>query len=163
MSVEVPYRPLPVDQSDVRYLRGPDSVRQDGVPVGETSSFGWSESAIYPGTSRKVWVHVPAGYDPASPASLVVFQDGWWYLDPEGEIRGGIVLDNLVHRGEIPVTIGVFVDPGVFRDSPSGENGLGLQHTKNRNAEYDAYDDRYVSFLLSEIIPRVRARYAVHR
>ena len=105
MSVEVPYRPLPVDQSDVRYLHGPDSVRRPGVPAGETSGFEWNSSAIYPGTSRKVWVHVPAGCDPASPASLLVFQDGWWYLDPEAEIRAGIVLDNLVHRGEIPVTM----------------------------------------------------------
>lgn len=161
VTVKLPYQPLPVDQSDVRYLHGPDSVRQPGVSAGETSCFAWDESAIYPGTSRKVWMHVPAGYDPASPASLLVFQDGWWYLDPEGEIRGGIVLDNLVHRGEIPVTIGVFVDPGVFGGSPSGEAGPGSQPTKNRNAEYDAYDDRYVSFLLTEIIPRVRERYAV--
>lgn len=47
----------------------------------------------------------------------MVFPDGQWYLDPEGEIRGGIVLDNLIHRGDIPVTIGLFVDPGVSRAS----------------------------------------------
>ncbi|MEU2287010.1 hypothetical protein ABZ614_34670 [Streptomyces sp. NPDC013178] len=63
-------------------------------------------------------------YDPAQPASLMVFQDGWWYLDPEGEARGSIVLD--VHRGDIPVTIGVFVDPGVLP---------GAEDPKNRNIE----------------------------
>jgi enterochelin esterase-like enzyme len=82
----------------------------------------------------------------------MVFQDGWWYLDPEGEVRGAIVLDNLVHRGDIPVTIGVFVDPGVFPDA---------EDPKNRNTEYDAYDDRYVSFLLEEIIPAVTQRYTI--
>ncbi|MCZ9340401.1 alpha/beta hydrolase-fold protein, partial [Streptomyces sp. TRM76130] len=97
---------------------------------------------------------MPARYDPAEPASLMVFQDGWWYLDPAGEGRGAVVLDNLVHRGDIPVTIGVFVDPGVFPDA---------ENPKNRNHEYDAFDDRYVTFLLAEIIPRVAERYTIAR
>ncbi|MFD2083216.1 alpha/beta hydrolase [Actinopolymorpha cephalotaxi] len=152
MIVEVPYQPIPVDQSDVRYVHGPDSELRPGVPAGETVEFEWNDSAIYPGTSRKFWVHVPVKYDPSEPASLMVFQDGQWYLDPDGEVRGGIVLDNLIHRGEIPVTIGVFVDPGVF---------VGAENPKNRNAEYDAFDDRYVNFLLTEIIPQVTDRYSI--
>jgi enterochelin esterase family protein len=82
----------------------------------------------------------------------MVFQDGWWYLNPEGEVRAGIVLDNLVYSGAIPMTIGVFVDPGVF---------VGAEQPKNRNAEYDAFDDNYVSFLLTEIMPEVTSRYAI--
>ena len=148
----MPYRPLPIDQSDVRYLHGPDSAPQPGVPAGETVEFEWRGSEVYPGTVRKFWVHVPAQYDPAESASLMVFQDGWWYLDPAGEVRGAIVLDNLVHRGDIPVTIGVFVDPGVFTDA---------ENPKNRNNEYDAFDDRYVTFLLTEIIPQVEERYTI--
>lgn len=66
-------------------------------------------------------------YDPSEPAGLMVFQDGQWYLDPEGQVRGAIVLDNLIHQGDIPVTIGVFVDPGVFTDA---------KDPKNRNVEY---------------------------
>lgn len=150
--MEMPYRPLPIDQSDVRYLHGPDSAPQPGVPAGETVEFEWRGSEVYPGTVRKFWVHVPAQYDPAESASLMVFQDGWWYLDPAGEVRGAIVLDNLVHRGDIPVTIGVFVDPGVFTDA---------ENPKNRNNEYDAFDDRYVTFLLTEIIPQVEERYTI--
>ncbi|MDQ0960089.1 hypothetical protein QFZ66_003967 [Streptomyces sp. B4I13] len=50
--------------------------------------------------------------------------------------RGAIVLDDLIHRGDIPVTIGAFVDPGVFPDA---------DNPKNRNNEYDAFDDRYVT------------------
>ncbi|MGW2571639.1 hypothetical protein [Streptomyces sp. NPDC001537] len=120
--------------------------------AGETIEFDWSDSTIYPGTSRRFWVHVPARYDPARPASLMVFQDGWWYLDPDGEVRGAVVLDNLVQRGDIPVTIGVFVDPGVFP---------GAEDPKNRNTEYDAFHERYVSFLLDEIIPEVTRRCAI--
>lgn len=78
MTIDVPYQPLPVDQSHIRYLRGPDSDPQPGVPAGETIEFEWSQSKIYPGTSRKFWVHVPAGYSPTKPASVLVFQDGWW-------------------------------------------------------------------------------------
>ncbi|NEE03978.1 alpha/beta hydrolase [Phytoactinopolyspora halotolerans] len=155
MTVEVPYRALPLDQSDVRYVHGPDSVVQADVPAGETVEFEWRDSSIYPGTSRKFWVHVPAMYDPREPAALMVFQDGWWYLDPEGEVRGGIVLDNLIHRGDIPVTIGVFVDPGVFEDAAAPHA------RKNRNVEYDAFDDCYATFLLHEIIPQVADRYLI--
>jgi hypothetical protein len=35
----------------------------------------------------------------------MVFQDGWLYLDPEGEIRAGLVLDDLIDRGEMPVSL----------------------------------------------------------
>lgn len=133
-------------------MRGPDSDPRPDIPAGETIELEWSQSEIYPGTSRKFWIHVPAGYSPAEPASVLVFQDGWWYLNPEGEVRAGIVLDNLVHSGAISTTIGVFVDPGVF---------VGAANPKNRNAEYDAFDDRYVTFLLTEIMPQVTERYEI--
>ena len=68
------------------------------------------------------------------------------YLDPDGEIRAAVVFDNLIHRGEMPVTIGVFVDPG---------------EPENRNVEYDAFDDSYATFLLTEVLPRVQARYVI--
>ena len=85
-------------------------------------------------------------YDGSTPASLIVFQDGRLYLDPDGAFRAGVVMDNLMHRSELPVTIGVFVDPG---------------EPDNRNAEYDAFDDAYAMFLLTEILPNVRESYAV--
>jgi enterochelin esterase family protein len=66
----------------------------------------------------------------------MVFQDGRRYLDPDDEMRVPIVFDNLIHRGEMPVTIGVLVDPA-----------------EDRNAEYDAFDDAYATFLVTEILP----------
>lgn len=151
MSARVPYRPLPLDLTDVRYEHGPDSSPQPGVPVGETVELEVSNSTGYPGTGRRVWIHVPAGGREA-PAALAVFNDGEWYLDPEGEVRGAVVLDNLVHSGAIPFTIGVFVEPGVL---------VGAEQPNQRNAEYDAFDDRYVTFLLEEIVPLVTARHQV--
>ncbi|MGX9900783.1 hypothetical protein ACW0JT_14595 [Arthrobacter sp. SA17] len=85
MIIDVPFQPLPVDQTHVRYLHGPDSDPLPDVPTGETIEFEWDRSQVYPGTSRKFWVHVPAQYAPGVPASLMVFQDGSWYLDPEGK------------------------------------------------------------------------------
>ena len=148
----VPYARLPVEQSNVQYAHGPDSYVHPDVPAGITSEYRWDRSSVYSGTSRRFWVHVPAQYESSSPAALLVFQDGHSSLDTAGHLRGTIVLDNLIHRGEMPITIGVFVDPGVFerREEP-----------KNRNAEYDAFDDRYVEFLLTEILPQVTQQYSI--
>lgn len=81
------------------------------------------------------------------------FNDGWWYLDPAGHVRGGAVLDNLAASGELPPMIGVFVEPGLL-----DVNGVP---TKHRNLEYDAFTDGYASFLLEEVLPLVESRFAV--
>ncbi len=148
----IPYHRLPVDLSEVRYEYGPDSFRRLGVTPGKTLEIDLPASALFPGTTRRVWVHIPAGVYPAAPSPFVVYQDGWLNLNPEGDVRAGVVLDNLVHAGEIPPMVGVFVDPGVF----PGVNDPDAR--KNRNAEYDAFDAfdaRYVTFLTEEIIPEV--------
>jgi enterochelin esterase-like enzyme len=102
-------------------------------------------------------VYVPVKYDVMEPASLMVFQDGEDNLDPLGEVRAATVLDNLIHRGDLPVTIGVFVNPGVLADVEVPDGG----RNKQRNAEYDAFDDRYVNFLLEEIIPEVTRHWSI--
>ena len=157
MTTDIPYRPLPIDQSDVHYLPGPDSTVQEGVPSGTVTEFDWNDSEVYPGTSRKFWVYVPAQYDASEPASLMVFQDGEYYLDPLEDASGAVVLDNLIHRGDLPATIGVFVDPGEFDDAEIPDGG----RNKQRNVEYDAFDDRYATFLIEEIIPEVTRRWSV--
>ena len=156
VTTEIPFPPLPIDQSDVRYLHGPDSTAQHGVPSGTVTEFDWNASAVYPGTSRKFWVYVPAQYDAGEPASLMVFQDGEGYLDPQASCAPPLVLDNLIHRGDLPVTIGVFVDPGVLAVTPRGPE-------EQRNAEYDAFDDRYVSFLARRDHPRGHQALVAHR
>jgi enterochelin esterase-like enzyme len=144
---EIPYVRQPVDFSrPVRYAHGPDSYRQPGVPRGTIHDDVWSESRVFPGTSRRYWVYVPAQYTESESASLMVFQDGHFYLDPEGEMRVPVVFDNLIHRGEMPVTIGVFVDPG---------------EPDRRNLEYDTFSDAYATLLLTEILPSVLDRYRV--
>jgi enterochelin esterase-like enzyme len=144
---ELPYVRRPTDFSQpVRYAYGPDSFRQPGVPEGAVVEFEWDSSRVFPGTTRRVRVYVPAHHAGDEPASLIVFQDGGLNVDPAGAVRATIVLDNLIHRGELPATIGVFVDPG--------EPG-------NRNVEYDVATDAYATFLLTEILPHVQERYAI--
>ena len=139
---ELPYvRQLVNFSAPARYQYEPDSAPHPGVPRGTVREHELPESRVFPGTTRRFWVYVPARYDPARLASLMVFQDGWMYLDPDGDVRAGVVFDNLIHRGEIPSTVGVFVDPGV---------------PGNRNVEYDAFSERYDEFLLTEILPTVR-------
>lgn len=130
----------------VRYAYGPDSSPRPDVPRGVVHEYEWNGSEVFPGTTRRYWVYVPAQYTPTVAASLMVFQDGYLYLDPDGAFRAGVVMDNLIHRGEMPVTIGVFVDPG---------------EPDNRNAEYDAFDDAYATFLLTEILPNVQESYRI--
>jgi enterochelin esterase-like enzyme len=142
---EIPYVRWPIE-FPVRYQTGPESLRQPGVPEAKVVEHTWDESVVYPGTRRRWWVYVPEQYTASVPAGLMVFQDGGMYLDPNGAFRAGIVMDNLIHQRDLPVTIGVFVDPG--------EPG-------NRNAEYDAFDDSYATFLLTEILPGVLKEYSV--
>jgi enterochelin esterase-like enzyme len=144
---EAPYLRQPADFSKpVRYEHGPDSSPQAGVPRGTILDHELTASSVFPGTSRRYWVYVPAQYTASEPASLMVFQDGHRYIDPDDEMRVPVVFDNLIHRGEMPVTIGVFVDPG---------------EPENRNAEYDALSDAYATFLLTEVLPNVQDSYLI--
>lgn len=131
------------------YVLGPDSQVQPGVPKGEVTKYTWT-STIFPGTVRDYWVYVPKQYDPAKPAAVMVFQDGAAYIKEDGNARVPTVFDNLIHKGEMPVTVGIFINPGVV-PAPSD----AVLPRFNRSFEYDAVGDRYVRFLLEEILPEV--------
>jgi len=126
-----------------------DSERQPGVPTGTVTAHRFS-SQVFPGTVRDYWVYVPAQYRKDSPAAVMVFQDGGGYVKEDGRWRVPIVLDNLIHKGEMPVTVGIFIDPGVVM-STDGDHPIRW----NRSFEYDALGDRYARFLLEEILPEV--------
>ena len=136
------------------YKHGVDSMRQDGVPKGTVSKHTWTESEIFPGTIRDYWVYVPQQYDKATPACVMVFQDGGNYVNEKGQFRVPIVFDNLIHQGEMPVTIGIFLNPGVV--PPADPKAKGR---RNRSFEYDSLGDLYARFLLEEILPAVGQEY----
>lgn len=132
------------------YTLAPDAFAQPGVPQGKVTRHTW-ESAIFPNTVRNYWVYVPAQYDGTRPAAVMVFQDGEGCVNPEGSIRVPTVFDNLIHRGEMPVTIGIFINPGGLKDGATDNARL----RGNRSFEYDTLSDRYARFLLEEILPEV--------
>jgi enterochelin esterase-like enzyme/sugar lactone lactonase YvrE len=135
---------------DARGLPAAETDRQvqAGVPVGKITQGEFNASQVYPGTQRAYSVYVPAQYDPAKPANLMVFMDGANYAKPNGEFRVPIVFDNLIHHQAMPVTIAVFVNPGTI---PATQTGAADR--SNRSLEYDALGDRYASFLIDEFLP----------
>ena len=128
----IPFTSLPRDLSHVQYAHGPDSALRDGVPKGEVVEVD------------EFSVHVPAAYDGRTPAGVMVFLDGSGFLDPDDDLRAGIVLDNLTHEGDLSPTLGVFVD-----------------HVRDRNAEYDTFDDALATRLIDDVLPKVAARWSI--
>ena len=121
------------------YETHPDARERAGVPKGTLKQMPSWHSKIFPGTTRDWWVYVPAQYDASNPASVMVFQDGnaaRQYVVP--------VFDNLIAKGDIPVMVGIFIEPGGTKAARD-----------NRSFEYDTLSDQYARFLLEEILPEV--------
>jgi enterochelin esterase-like enzyme len=129
------------------YTYPPETKTQPGVPQGVLTQQPDWKSSIFEGTTRHWWIYVPAQYDPENPASLFVIQDGQW-------TRGywPTVLDNMIAKKEIPVSIAVFITPGIIKTE-----------WDNRSIEYDTVSDKYPSMLAEEILPEVYKRYNVRR
>ena len=136
---ELPDRRIGGGQLEV-YETHPDSREQAGVPKGSVKQMPPWESRIFAGTTRDWWVYVPSQYTAASPAAVMVFQDGAGAKD-----FVPTVFDNLIAKRDMPVTVGVFIQPGVFKDGGRS----------NRSFEYDTLSDQYARFLLEEILPEV--------
>jgi len=132
--------PLAVSAAE-DYQLGPDSQEQSGVPQGKITQHTWT-SKIFEGTVRDYWVYLPAEYDPQKPACVMVFQDGQAYINKKGDFRVPIVFDNLIYKKEMPVTVGIFVNPGTFPAS-----GSDKKPRSNRSFEYDTLSDNYVQYL----------------
>ena len=129
------------------YARPPDAREQAGVPKGKVKQMPAWQSKIFPGTTRDWWIYVPAQYRPETPAAVMVFQDG---SGPKDYVP--VVFDNLIARGDMPVTVGVFIMPGVFSDKRS-----------NRSFEYDTLSDQYARLLLDEMLPEVEKTVRLRR
>src|SRR6266550_4648963 len=131
------------------YKLGPDSQFKAEVPHGRVERFQFTNSTVFPGTVRDGGVYIPAQYDPSQPAALMVFQDASGYLSTNGSWRVPLVFDNLIAAKEMPVTIAIFLNPGMRGDQ------------SNRSFEYDSLGDAYARFLINEAIPFVTNKYAL--
>lgn len=148
--------------TDAHYRLGPDSLPQKGVPKGELRGpFTLLDSPAYPGTQHTYWVYVPAQYDPDTPTALTVFNDGQAFMNPEADIRAQNVMDNLIYRREIPVMIGVFINPGRTPEQPEPSIDDWGDRATNRPEEYNSLDDRYARVIVDELLPALRKDYNI--
>lgn len=139
------------------YQHGPDSKRQPDVPRGKVTQYVW-QSEVFPDTIRRYWVYAPAQYDAAQPAAVMVFQDGHAYVNEARDFRVPIVFDNLIHQGDMPVTIAILIDPGHKGDKLPPKPGW-KPRPANRSFEYDTLSDQYARMLIEEILPEVGRSY----
>jgi enterochelin esterase family protein len=145
-----------IARAETQYPFGPDSQRQPNVPQGTVQKFRFTSPRVFEGTERDCAVYIPAQYDGKQPACVMVFQDGMGYLSDKGPWRIPVVFDNLINQKLMPVTIGIFANPGEL-PCPSAQNPNAKRI--DRSFEYDTPDDRYDRFLLEELLPYVEKTY----
>ena len=143
--------------SQGEYVLGPGSQHYEKIPQGTVTQHQW-RSTIYPNTIRDYYVYVPAQYDAAQPAALMIFQDGHTYVKEDGDFRVPTVFDNLISQEKMPVTLGLFIDPGHSLDSLPMESPW---RASNRSSEYDEVSGTYGRFLRKEMIPELKKQYSI--
>ena len=127
------------------YIDAPELKAKAEVPKGKIHEFTMNsaDSKIFPGLTgaytRRVQVYVPQQKVASKPLPIIIVQDGTGYTD-----RLATVLDNLIAERRLPVMAAVMIDSG-------GGDGKGSE----RGLEYDTVSDRYVTFIETEVLPRV--------
>jgi enterochelin esterase family protein len=138
-------------------LESTSTERADGVEPGSTRMLVHRSSGVFPGTVRRVWIHLPSESILRKVGdeglAVMVFQDGHAYVDEQGQFRAPIVLDNLVQAGKIPPLAAIFVDPGHEGSDVPGEKPGWNPAANNRSLEYDTLSPEYATFLEESILP----------
>ncbi|HZR58476.1 MAG TPA: alpha/beta hydrolase-fold protein [Terriglobales bacterium] len=155
--------PSQAPDPDAFYHLGPDSLPQEGVPKGEIRGPFTLPSQAYPGTQHTYWVYVPAQYDSAVPASLMIYNDGHAFMSADGDVRAQNVMDNLIFRRELPVMIGVFINPDRRPDQPEPNATEWGDDTTNRRTEYNTLDDKYARVIVDELMPALNQQYNISK
>ncbi|HYG75535.1 MAG TPA: SMP-30/gluconolactonase/LRE family protein [Planctomycetota bacterium] len=127
---------------------GPDSEEQPNVPKGVLSEHKFTESKIFPGTSRSYWIYLPPNFNAEAEYPLMIFCDGGGVVKPKGDFRAPVVFDNLIAKKEIPPLVGLFINPGEVPGVQPGSPGRST-----RSFEYDTPDDTCARFFIEEMIP----------
>ena len=140
-------------------LSAASTARGTGVEAGSTRMLVHKSSGVFPDTTRRVWIHLPAESILKKVGdeglAVMVFQDGHAYVDEQGQFRAPIVLDNLVHAGKIPPLAAIFIDPGHSGGTLPGEQPGWQPGANNRSFEYDTLSPEYAEFLEELILPLV--------
>jgi enterochelin esterase-like enzyme len=139
-----PDAPLKGCKSNVELPGAPPQpwiVRSPSTPAGRLDRYSLKSERL--NNDRSVSVYTPAGYrSGGEPNALLIVFDRSAYLS---EIPTPTILDNLIAASRIPSTVAVFVD-----------NPDQSTRTKELTPNPD-----FPEFLVSELLPWVRARYDV--
>jgi enterochelin esterase-like enzyme len=154
-------RPRPSNSNDMFYVLGPDSKPMEGVPKGKWVGPKTIPSNVFPGTQHTYWVYVPAQYDASQPAAIMVFNDGQAMMAEPGDVQAHYVLDNLIFRREIPVMLGVFINPGRRPDQPEPTPKDWGDRNTNRANEYNPPNDNYARVVVDELMPALKKDYNI--
>ena len=130
---------------NAKYPKDPAFAPLQKSDMGETITFTMENSKIYAGTSREITVYVPKEYTGKEPACLLVCLDGVLF-------NAITVMQNLISSGEMPVTIGLFVQPGVIYARSGAQKRV---QRYNRSNEFDRVDGTFARFLEEEVLPLV--------
>jgi enterochelin esterase family protein len=93
----------------------------------------------------------------------MIFNDGQAFMNPDGDIRAHNVMDNLIYRRELPVMIGVFINPGRRPDQPEPNLKEWGDRTTNRPTEYNSLDDKYARVICDELLPVLYKEYNISK
>ena len=149
--------------TDDVYLLGPDSAPHAGVPSGKVIGPLTLASDVFTNTTRHYWIYVPAQYDRTKPASLMIFQDGHSFVRTNSDFRVPYVFDNLIYRREMPVTIGVFINPGNTPDQPESSPTNWGDGSNGRATEYNELNDNYAKLIINELLPALEKDFNISK
>jgi enterochelin esterase family protein len=149
--------------TDDVYLLGPDSMRHENVPHGKVIGPLTLASQVFTNTTRRFWIYVPAQYDAAKAACLMIFQDGQAFVTTNGDYRIPNVFDNLIYRREMPVTIGVFINPGHTPEQQESSSTNWGDSINNRGMEYNELNNRYATMIVTELLPAIEKDYNISK
>lgn len=107
------------------------------------------KSKIYNGTVRDYWLYIPELYNENRPANLMVFQDGYYYIDKTKPMQVPQTIESLITEKKIPPTVCVFINPGIVQEPTKPDDHPDTQ----RSVEYDSVNDQYTRFLVNELLP----------
>lgn len=128
----------------VSYAEGPDAQKtpflkkRPGVAAGKVATVKFDSKVM--ANRRDVWVYTPPGYNPAgAPYNVALLFDGKLYL----ALGAATTFDNMLADGVIPPLVVVLVDSNDDRDAELTPN------------------PKFQSFIADELMPWVRAHYAI--
>ena len=119
-----------------RYKSDYEKITVSEVPRGDVIR-NLNFNSDYMGCKMKYHVYLPNHYDKAQLTDILYALDGSDYLNYSNI---NLVLDYMIHTGEIPNMAAILVDPN------------------DRNKEY-TINRRYLSYFIKELLPNVEAEY----